>query len=106
VFNRLISKGEVMMKGYVYILASKRNGTLYTGSTNNLYGRVLAHREGKGGAFTAKYNVKMLVWFEEFELVTAAIQRETNIKRWKRVWKLALIEKDNPDWRDLFLEME
>ena len=95
-----------MLTGYVYILASRRNGTLYTGVTNNLYGRVLAHREGKGSAFTAKYDVKMLVWFEAFEMVTAAIQRETSIKRWKRAWKLALIEKDNPEWKDLFLEME
>ncbi len=94
-----------MLTGYVYILASRRNGTLYTGFTNNLFGRVLAHREGKASAFTTRYNVKMLVWYEEHELVTSAIQRETNIKRWKRAWKLALIEKDNPEWRDLFIEM-
>ena len=94
-----------MPTGFAYIMASKRNGTLYVGSTTDLYGRALAHREGRGSLFTAKYGVKMLVWFEEFELVTNAIQRETNIKRWKREWKLALIEKDNPDWRDLFLEM-
>jgi putative endonuclease len=94
-----------MLRGYVYILASKRNGTLYTGSTSNLFGRIQAHREGRGCAFTAKYNVTTLVWYEEHELVTAAIQRETNIKRWKRSWKFALIEKDNPGWEDLFLDM-
>ncbi len=94
-----------MLVGYVYMLASKRNGTLYTGFTNNLYGRVQAHRQGRASAFTAKYNVTMLVRYEEHELVTSAIQRETNIKRWKRAWKLELIEKDNPDWRDLFVGM-
>jgi putative endonuclease len=93
------------MKGYVYLLASRRNGTLYCGFTTNLYGRVLAHRAGKANSFTSKYGVTMLVWWEEFDLVTAAIQRETSIKRWKRAWKLALIEKDNPEWRDLFLQM-
>ena len=94
-----------MLVGYVYMLASKRNGTLYTGFTNNLYGRVHAHRQGKASAFTAKYNITMLVWYEEHECVTSAIQRETNIKRWKRAWKLALIEKDNPHWLDLFVGM-
>ncbi len=94
-----------MLAGCVYILASKRNGTLYTGFTTNLFGRVQAHRQGRASAFTALYNVTMLVWYEEHELVTSAIRRETNIKRWKRAWKLALIEKDNPDWQDLFVGM-
>jgi putative endonuclease len=94
-----------MLQGYVYILASKRNGTLYTGFTTELYNRMLAHREGRGSAFTAKYNVKTLVWFETYEQVTSAIRRETNIKSWKRSWKLALIEKENSEWKDLFLEM-
>jgi predicted GIY-YIG superfamily endonuclease len=71
--NRLnLVEGKIMLIGYVYILASRRNGTLYTGVTNNLYGRVLAHREGKASPFTARYNVKMLVWHEEHELVTSA----------------------------------
>ena len=91
-----------MHQGYVYILASKRNGTLYTGVTNNLAARILAHREGRGSAFTKKYNVKILVWHETYDMVTDAIQRETSIKRWPRKWKLALIEKDNPNWNDLF----
>jgi putative endonuclease len=93
------------MEGYVYILASKRNGTLYMGVTNSLYARICAHREGRGGNFTAKYNVKTLVWFETHYTVTSAIRRETNIKRWKRNWKMALIEKENPNWRDLFEDM-
>jgi putative endonuclease len=91
-----------MLQGFVYILASKRNGTLYTGVTNNLPARIYAHKLGMGSAFTRKYNVKTLVWYEVHDVVTEAIRRETNIKRWKRQWKLALIEKDNPDWDDLY----
>jgi putative endonuclease len=90
-----------MPSGFVYILASKRNGTLYTGITSNLYGRIHAHRNGRGSKFVAKYRVHRLVWFEEHELYVRAIQRETSIKHWKRAWKLALIEKTNPDWLDL-----
>jgi putative endonuclease len=90
-----------MANGFVYILASKRNGTLYTGVTSDLLGRVQAHREGKGSGFAKKYGVTRLVWFEEFPLYADAIQRETSLKRWKREWKLALIEKTNPDWDDL-----
>jgi putative endonuclease len=91
-----------MFQGHVYILASKRNGTLYIGVTNNLPARIQAHREGRGSVFTKKYNVKMLVWYETFDMVVDAIQRETSLKRWPRKWKLALIEKDNPDWNDLY----
>ncbi len=91
-----------MPQGHVYILASKRNGTLYVGVTNNLAARIFAHREGRGSAFTKRYNVKMLVWYESYDLVTDAIQRETSIKRWPRQFKLNLIEKDNPDWNDLY----
>jgi putative endonuclease len=94
-----------MPPGYVYILASKRNGTLYIGVTNNLSARIYAHREGQGSVFTKKYNVKMLVWYETYDMVTDAIQRETSLKRWLRVWKLALIEKDNPNWDDLYETM-
>lgn len=90
------------MNGHVYILASRRNGTLYTGVTNNLSACIHAHREGRGSVFTRKYNVKSLVWYETFDLVTDAIQRETSIKRWPRKWKLALIEKENPHWADLY----
>src|SRR5579862_5495400 len=90
-----------MPSGFVYILASKRNGTLYTGVTSNIPRRMRAHREGYGSEFVHKYNVTKLVWFEEHPLYTNAIRRETNIKRWKRIWKLALIEKTNPNWKDL-----
>ena len=90
-----------MPSGFVYILANKRNGTLYTGVTSDIPARVQAHREGRGSEFVKKYNVTRLVWYEEHLLYAAAIQRETNIKRWKRAWKLALIEKSNPDWDDL-----
>ena len=82
-----------MPQGHVYILASKRNGTIYTGVTNNLAARIFAHREGRGSVFTKRYNVKILVWYESYDMVVDAIQRETSIKRWPRKWKLALIEK-------------
>jgi len=90
-----------MPSGFVYILASKRNGTLYTGIPSDLPGRILAHREGRGSKFVTTYNVTRLVWYEEFPLYADAIQRETSLKRWKRAWKLALIEKVNPNWDDL-----
>jgi putative endonuclease len=91
-----------MPQGYVYILTSRRNGTLYTGMTTDLSSRVHAHREGRGSAFTRKYAVKFLVWYETYDLVVDAIQRETSLKRWPRKWKVALIEKTNPEWRDLY----
>jgi putative endonuclease len=90
-----------MPSGFVYMLASKRNGTLYTGVTGDIPARMEQHRSGKGSAFVKKYKVTRLVWFEEHPLYASAIQRETNIKRWKRAWKIALIEKMNPDWDDL-----
>ena len=91
-----------MPQGHVYILASKRNGTLYIGVSNNLAARIHAHREGRGSAFTRKYGVTMLVWYETYDRVVDAIRRETAMKRWKRDWKLALIEASNPDWDDLY----
>lgn len=94
-----------MRKGYVYIMASKRNGTLYLGVTSNLAERVSQHKEGRGSEFVKKYNVTMLVWFEEFDWITDAIQRETSLKRWPRKWKLELIEKTNPEWRDLGFDL-
>ena len=91
------------MKSYfVYLLASRRNGTLYCGVTNNLIHRTWQHRTGQVPGFTAKYNVKMLVWYEEHGDIRNAIQRETNIKGWKRAWKLKLIEDFNPLWLDLY----
>jgi len=91
--------------GWVYMLASKRNGTLYTGVTNDLLSRVSDHKEGVGSNFTRKYGVTWLVWFEFHETIESAIQRETSIKRWRRKWKLDLIEAKNPDWQDLFEEL-
>jgi putative endonuclease len=91
-----------MPQGFVYLLASKRNGTLYCGVTNNLAARISEHREDRGSSFTKRYGVKMLVWYETYDLVTDAIQRESNIKHWPRKWKLDLIEKENPDWIDLY----
>jgi putative endonuclease len=91
-----------MRQGYVYILANKRNGTLYIGVTTDLAARIFAHRNGTGSAFTEKYGVKILVWYETYDMVTDAIQRETTLKHWLRKWKLELIEKTNPNWDDLY----
>jgi len=87
---------------YVYILASRRNGTLYLGVTNNLSRRVFQHREGTAASFTRKYGVFNLVYYEHYQYVTDAIEREKRLKRWRRAWKLALIEGMNPEWRDLY----
>ena len=92
-----------MKQYFVYILANKRNGTLYTGITNDLRRRVLEHREGKFGSFTQKYSVTRLVYYERHNDITMAILREKKIKRWRRKWKLDLIGKMNPDWDDLFV---
>jgi putative endonuclease len=91
-----------MRRGYVYILANKPYGTLYTGVTSNLPERVYQHREGVASEFTKKYGVTKLMWWEDHETVVAAIQRETSIKRWKRNWKIDLINRTNPDWKDLY----
>jgi putative endonuclease len=91
--------------GCTYILASKRNGTLYTGVTSDLLGRVWSHRQGTASIFTRRYNVTRLVWFEAHETIQGAIQRETSIKRWPRKWKLNLIEASNPQWKDLYEEL-
>ena len=90
---------------YIYILANKRNGTLYVGVTGDLIRRVYQHREGTTGGFTHKYGVKRLVYFEVCEDAYEAIRREKQLKAWKRNWKLELIEKSNPDWRDLYDEL-
>lgn len=86
---------------FVYLLASARNGTLYVGVTSNLLQRIAQHREGTAEGFTARHDIKRLVWFEQHGTMEHAIIREKRIKKWNRAWKLALIEKDNPDWRDL-----
>ena len=90
------------LRSYVYILASQRNGTLYVGVTNDLLRRVYEHRTGVQEGFTSRYNIKRLVWYEEHGSIVEAIGREKAIKRWRRNWKLALIEADNPQWLDLW----
>ena len=90
-----------MAAGFVYVLASKPHGTLYIGVTSDLPGRMEAHHLGHGSAFAKKYGVSQLVYFEEYPLYADAIRRETNLKKWKRDWKIALIEKANPEWKDL-----
>jgi putative endonuclease len=90
---------------HVYLLASRRNGTLYCGVTRDLIKRVWEHKEGVVQGFTERYGVKTLVWFETHEDVIEAIAREKQIKEWKRAWKLEMIEKANPTWRDLYEEL-
>ncbi len=86
----------------VYILASKRNGTLYIGVTSNLVKRIWEHKNGMVVGFTKRYGVHRLVWYELHERMEAAIEREKRLKEWKRGWKLALIEGANPNWQDLY----
>ena len=86
---------------YVYILSSKRNGTLYIGVTNDLERRLYEHRNNLIEGFTNKYNVHHLVYFQDVNDIQSALQREKQLKRWTRKWKLELIEKFNPEWRDL-----
>lgn len=86
---------------YVYIMASQRNGTLYLGVTNDLIRRVYEHKYNLVDGFTKKYNVHKLVYYEETPDVVSAIQREKQLKKWNRKWKLELIEKINPNWDDL-----
>jgi putative endonuclease len=103
--NKGPNKGGTMKPGFVYILASKRNGTLYVGVTSDLVARIHQHKKGAIPGFTRKYDVKRLVWFETHEDIEEALIRERRIKNWRRKWKLQLIEKDNPYWRDLFFEI-
>jgi len=90
---------------FVYILASRRNGTLYIGMTNDLVRRVWEHKQALVEGFTKKYGVHRLVWFETSEGPEAAISREKQLKKWKRAWKLELIEEGNPEWKDLYEEI-
>src|SRR6266567_1472651 len=89
---------------YVYVMASKRNGTLYIGVTNNLVKRVYEHKNHLVDGFTKKYNVHDLVYYETTNDVVAALTREKQMKIWKREWKINLIEKENPQWKDLASE--
>jgi len=90
---------------YVYILASNRNGTLYVGVTSDLIKRVYQYRNGLVAGFTKRYHVHNLVWFEAHERMESAILREKELKRWRRVAKLGLIEQANPEWRDLWEDL-
>ena len=92
---------ESMKTYYVYILASNRNGTLYTGVTNNLERRMYEHKNDLIRGFTAKYHIHQLVYYEQLNDINIALQREKQLKKWNRKWKLELIEKINPSWKDL-----
>lgn len=89
----------------VYILASKRNGTLYVGVTSNIVKRIWEHKNDFIEGFSKRYAIHQLVWYEVHETMESAIQREKRVKEWKRAWKLELIEKFNPDWHDLYPEI-
>ena len=89
-------------KGYVYILTNKPSGTLYVGITTSLVHRIYQHKHELVDGFTKKYNLKTLVYFEEYDLYAQAIKREKRLKEWQRDWKIDLIEKENPDWVDLY----
>jgi len=88
--------------GYVYIMASKRNGTLYLGVTSDLVRRVWAHRNGVGSVFTTTHGCNFLEWYQAFDDIFSARHCELQMKKWKRAWKLRVIEEMNPDWHDLF----
>jgi len=90
------------MQYYVYILANKRNGTLYTGVTSDLIKRVYDHKNDLADGFTKKYGIHQLVYFEQAGDVNSAIAREKQLKNWHRQWKLDLIEEKNPEWKDLY----
>jgi putative endonuclease len=90
------------MPYYVYCMASRKNGTLYLGITNDLVRRVYQHKTKALSGFTSRYSVDRLVWYECYDDPTTAITREKELKRWRRAWKLELIEKLNPNWTDLY----
>ena len=91
-----------MEPGYVYIMASERNGTLYIGVTSDLVKRAWEHRNGLDPGFTRKYGCKLLVWYESYEDLQEARLRELQLKKWKRIWKLSEIEQKNTGWQDLY----
>jgi putative endonuclease len=93
------------MPYYVYMLASQRNGTLYLGVSRDLVRRVYQHKTKATPGFTSQYGVQRLVWYETYDDPTNAISREKDIKKWRRAWKLRLIEEANPQWRDLYDEI-
>ncbi len=87
---------------YVYLMANRKHGTLYIGVTNNLIRRAYEHRTNAVRGFTSRYHVHLLVWFEGYDDPLTAITREKEIKKWRRAWKVNLIEQSNPEWADLF----
>ena len=93
------------MQSYIYIMTNKKYGTLYIGVTSNLIKRVYEHKNSFVNGFTAKYNLKKLVYYEIFEDITEAIKREKQLKKYKRAWKIELIEKINPTWKDLYYDL-
>lgn len=93
------------MAFYVYLLASRKNGTFYTGVTNDLARRIHEHREKQADGFTRRYNVTRLVYYETYETPKEAIRREKRLKRWPRTWKIRTIEAGNPEWRDLHADL-
>ncbi len=94
-----------MKGGFVYLLTNRPNGTLYVGVTSDLVRRVWEHREGVVEGFTRRYRLKSLVYFEHYDEIATAIQREQTMKHWPRAWKVRLIHAANPDWRDLYDEI-
>jgi len=91
-----------MKSGYVYIMASSRNGTIYIGVTSDLPKRAWEHRNGVVPGFTRRYGCKLLVWYQAYDDIQQARLRERQMKKWKRIWKLSEIEQTNPDWQDLY----
>jgi len=94
-----------MKEGWLYLLANRRNGTLYLGVTSNLHQRIWQHREGAIEGFSKQHGCTRLVWCEHFPNLHDARTREAQMKKWKRAWKVELIEKENPDWRDLWWDI-
>jgi putative endonuclease len=94
-----------MKNYYVYILASRKNGTLYIGVTNSLIKRICEHKNGEVKGFTQRYNIHLLVYFEYYHQVEYAIKREKQLKKWNRNWKISLIEENNPEWKDLYSQI-
>ncbi len=90
---------------FVYILTSRPLGPLYVGVTSDLVARVFQHKQGEAPGFTRRYNIKQLVYFEIHDRAETAIQREKRLKKWNRAWKVRLIERSNPNWRDLYMDI-
>ncbi len=102
---RIFCRCDTAMAYYVYFMSNRPDGTIYVGVTNDLVRRVYQHRTKAVPGFTTRYNLEKLAYFEIHETAAGAIQREKTIKHWVRAWKVALIEQDNPDWKDLFEEI-